>query len=195
MAVEQDISPVQWKFADLTADPRVRERWERVRRYFFLRESTYDMTCRCNIRCEGCYYFEGDKQHVTESCDPRAWRALMQAEKARGITFVVLAGAEPSLVPELLSVCHAELPLGAIATNGLRRISEDIGYRIHISVWGNDDTSLRIRKAKDMLRRQIADPVTFADAVHHGRFNSEVLLIEIYKEKRDVVRLIDSKTP
>jgi MoaA/NifB/PqqE/SkfB family radical SAM enzyme len=155
MAVEQDISPVQWKFADLTADPRVRERWERVRRYFFLRESTYDMTCRCNIRCEGCYYFEGDKQHVTESCDPRAWRALMQVEKARGITFVVLAGAEPSLVPELLSVCHAELPLGAIATNGLRRISEDIGYRIHISVWGNDDTSLRIRKAKDMLRRQI----------------------------------------
>jgi len=81
--------------------------------------------------------------------------ALWQAEKARGITFVVLAGAEPSLVPELLSVCHAELPLGAIATNGLRRISEDIGYRIHISVWGNDDTSLRIRKAKDMLRRQI----------------------------------------
>ena len=147
----------EWKFSDLIADPVVRERWERVRRYFFLRESTYDMTRRCNIRCEGCYYFEGDKQHAAEVRDPKAWRALMQAERERGITYVVLAGAEPSLVPELLAVCFDEMPLGAIATNGLQRIPESVGYRIHISVWGNDDTSLRIRRAKDMLARQIAN--------------------------------------
>jgi MoaA/NifB/PqqE/SkfB family radical SAM enzyme len=153
LAVEQETHP--WKFADLIAQPLVRERWERVRRYFFLRESTYDMTRRCNIRCEGCYYFEGDKQHAAEIGDPEAWRALMQAEKARGITFVVLAGAEPSLVPDLLSVCYAQMSLGAIATNGLKRIPDEVGYKIHISVWGNDDTSLRIRRAKEMLRRQI----------------------------------------
>jgi len=63
------------------------------------------MTHRCNIRCEGCYYFEGDKQHATEIIDPESWRGLMQAEQKRGITYVVLAGAEPSLVPELLAVC------------------------------------------------------------------------------------------
>ena len=50
------------KFSDLLADSAVKERWEKVREYFFLRESTYDMTNRCNIHCEGCYYFEGDKQ-------------------------------------------------------------------------------------------------------------------------------------
>jgi hypothetical protein len=146
---------VQWKFSDLIAQPVVRERWERVRRYFFLRESTYDMTRRCNIHCEGCYYYEGDKQHAAEIGDPDAWRALMKAEKARGITFVVLAGAEPSLVSDLLSVCYQEMPLGAIATNGLRRIPDEVGYKIHVSAWGNDATSLRIRGAKDMLRRQI----------------------------------------
>ncbi|HEY6000630.1 MAG TPA: radical SAM protein [bacterium] len=145
----------EWTFAALTAEPEVRARWERVRRYFFLRESTYDMTRRCNIRCEGCYYFEGDKQHAAEHGDPDAWRALMRAERDRGITYVVLAGAEPSLVPELLRVCHEEMPLGAIASNGIMHIPRAVGYRIHVSVWGNDETSARIRGARHMLARQI----------------------------------------
>lgn len=144
-----------YKFSDLIADPRIRERWETVRRYFFLRESTYDMTRRCNIQCEGCYYFEGEKQHTPENADPDTWRALMQSEKKRGITFVVLAGAEPSLVTDLCQVCFEEMPLGAIATNGIKHIPAEIGYKIHISVWGNDDTSLRVRKARHMLERQI----------------------------------------
>ena len=110
----------RWKFSELLAEPAVKARWEKVRRYFFLRESTYDMTNRCNIRCDGCYYYEGAKQFACENGDPEAWRELMRREKARGITYVVLAGAEPSLVPELLDVCFAEMPLGCIATNGVR---------------------------------------------------------------------------
>ena len=147
-------TPKKWKFKDLVALPGVEDRWNRVRRYFFLRESTYDMTNRCNIRCDGCYYYEGDKQFSRDRRDVEAWRALMREEKKRGITFVVLAGAEPALVPELLQVCHDEMPLGCIATNGTRRIPEAVGYKIHISVWGDDQTSLRVRGAKRMLHRQ-----------------------------------------
>ena len=150
-------APVGYKFSDIIADPVIKERWEKVRRYFFLRESTYDMSNRCNIRCEGCYYFIGDKQFADENDDPAAWRNLFAAEKKRGITFVVLAGAEPSLVPQLCAVAHELIPLGAIATNGLIPIAREIDYRIHISVWGNDVTSLTIRKAPDMLVRQIAN--------------------------------------
>jgi MoaA/NifB/PqqE/SkfB family radical SAM enzyme len=145
----------EWKFAELIEDPVVRERWQKVRKYFFLRESTYDMTNRCNIRCEGCYYFEGEKQFAQENGDPGAWRQLMAAEKARGITFVVLAGAEPSLVPELCRTCFDIIPLGAIATNGVKVIPSSVGYKIHVSVWGNDETSLRVRGAKNLLSRQI----------------------------------------
>ena len=145
----------KWKFSDVLAERSVYERWEKVRQYFFLRESTYDMTNRCNIRCDGCYYYEGEKQFALENQDPDAWRQLMRAEKARGITYVVLAGAEPSLVPELLQACYEEMPLGSIASNGFKGIPASVGYKIHISVWGNDDTSLRIRKAKHLLYRQI----------------------------------------
>jgi organic radical activating enzyme len=147
--------PARLKFSDLLADPGVKARWEKVRRYFFLRESTYDMSNRCNIRCDGCYYFEGDKQFAVENLNSSDWRSLMQAEKARGITYVVLAGAEPSLVPELLQVCYEEMPLGSIATNGFKKIPESVGYKIHISAWGNDETSLRTRKAKNLLKKQI----------------------------------------
>jgi len=147
--------PAQPKFSELLAQPEVRARWEKVRKYFFLRESTYDMSNRCNIRCDGCYYFEGDKQFARETGDAEAWRGLMQAEKARGITYVVLAGAEPSLVPELLKVCYQEMPLGSIATNGFKKIPESVRYKIHISVWGNDETSVRVRKAKHLLKKQV----------------------------------------
>jgi MoaA/NifB/PqqE/SkfB family radical SAM enzyme len=153
--VGQDTSENQWKFSDILADRKIRERWEKVRKYFFLRESTYDMTHRCNIKCDGCYYFEGDKQFARENTDVNAWRNLMKEEKARGITYVVLAGAEPSLVPELCEVCYKEMPLGAIATNGIKFIPESVGYKIHISVWGNDESSLKVRNAKNMLLRQI----------------------------------------
>ena len=144
-----------WKFSELLVDPEVRHRWEKVKKYFSLRESSYDMTNRCNIKCQGCYFYEGVKQFAQENGQPEAWRSLMQEEKSRGITYVVLAGAEPSLVPELLDVCYSEIPLGSIATNGLHRISEAVGYKLHVSVWGNDETSRDVRGAKNMLPRQM----------------------------------------
>ena len=147
----------EYKFSDILAYPEIRERWEKVRKFFFLRESTYDMSNRCNIRCEGCYYFTGEKQFAEENNDENAWKQLLESEKERGITFVVLAGAEPSLVPKLCEVCYKVIPLGAIATNGLITIPKEIDYRIHISVWGNEQTSKAIRKAPNMLGRQIAN--------------------------------------
>lgn len=146
----------EWKFSDILAsDPRIRQKWEKVRKYFFLRESTYDMTRKCNIRCEGCYYYRGEKAGADGIEDPEQWRQLMEEEKQRGITYVVLAGAEPSLVPELLDVCYDRIPLGCIATNGLIPIDKKVDYRIHVSVWGNDATSQQVRNAKNMLSRQI----------------------------------------
>jgi len=149
------VSPKTWTFAEIVKQPDIAARFKRVREYFFLRESTYDMTRRCNVRCDGCYFYEGDKQNAQDNVDPAAWRALFRSEKERGITFVVLAGAEPALVPDLLQVCYDEIPRGAIASNGLVKIPASVGYRIHVSVWGNDATSERIRKAKRMLERQI----------------------------------------
>lgn len=145
----------KWKFKELLQEANVAERFAKVRKYFYLRESTYDMSNRCNLQCDGCYYYEGEKQFTKENRDPAVWRDLMRAEKERGITFVVLAGAEPALVAELLQACYDELPAGCIATNGFKKIPESVGYRLHISVWGNDETTLATRKVDNLLARQI----------------------------------------
>ncbi len=144
-----------WKFSDILADPATSARWQKVRKYFFLRESTYDMTSRCNIRCNGCYFYAGEKQYTRDEDAVGAWETLMRQEKERGITFAVLAGAEPSLVPDLCETCFRQIPLGAIATNGLKFIPAHINYKIHISVWGSDATSYKTRNARNMLARQL----------------------------------------
>jgi MoaA/NifB/PqqE/SkfB family radical SAM enzyme len=118
-------------------DSELKERYAKIKRYFFLRESAYDVTSVCQLRCDGCYYFEGDKYKVTDNRDPGAWRELLQRESERGITYVNLAGAEPSMVPHVLRACYETIPLGTVFTNGLRKIDPDIRYRLHLSVWGD----------------------------------------------------------
>ena len=179
----------EYTFSQILENPAIRHRWEKVRKYFFLRESTYDMTSRCNIRCEGCYYFTGEKQFTADKTDPEEWRLLLEAEKERGITFVVLAGAEPSLVPELCEACHRVIPLGAIATNGIRAIPRDIDYRIHVSVWGNDRTSLAVRKAPDMLARQMDNYAGDQRAVFVYTFSPVNI-----EEAREVTEQLAAKT-
>ncbi len=180
-----NISDIKWKFSDILSDRAIRERWEKVKKYFFLRESTYDMSNRCNLKCDGCYYYEGDKQFAKENNDPEAWRALMREEKARGITYAVLAGAEPSLSPELLKACYDEIPLGSIATNGFKRIPESIDYMVHISVWGNDDTSRKVRGAKHLLKKQIGNYKDDPRAVFVYTFTKENI-DEVYKVMEEI---------
>ena len=67
---ERNNEPKKWKFSELLADHEVRKRWQKVRKYFFLRESTYDMTNLCNIRCDGCYFYEGEKQFAQGNENP-----------------------------------------------------------------------------------------------------------------------------
>ena len=73
--------------------PELKERYAKVKSFFFLKEAAYDVTSVCQLRCDGCYYFEGDKYKVKDNRDPSAWRELMQRERERGITYVNLAGA------------------------------------------------------------------------------------------------------
>lgn len=133
-------------FTEYLQVPELAERYRKVKKYFYLRESAYDVTSVCQLRCEGCYFFEGDKHKTLDHRDPAAWRAFFEQERRRGITYVVLAGAEPALVPRVLEACHDVIPLGSIASNGLKAIPRDIGYRIHLSVWGNSAGDPKYRR-------------------------------------------------
>ena len=123
--------------SELLRVPELGERYRKLKRYFHLRESAYDVTSSCQLRCDGCYYFEGEKYKVQDNRDPEAWRAFFRSERERGINYVILAGAEPALVPKVLRACHDVIPTGSVASNGLKPIDRELRYRVHLSVWGD----------------------------------------------------------
>jgi MoaA/NifB/PqqE/SkfB family radical SAM enzyme len=108
----------------------------------YLKTSTYEISAKCNLKCEGCLFFSGEHayQHE-EEVDTERWREFFRQEAERGITFAFLAGAEPALAPDRLRAAWESIPSGMIVTNGTRRIPEDIGYRLHISLWGSEESS------------------------------------------------------
>lgn len=130
----------------LLQNQKLSERYNKLKRYFFIKESAYDLTSRCQLRCEGCYYFKGEKYQVSDNKNIESWKEFMSNEKVRGINYVNLAGAEPALVPKILETCYRVIPFGTIFTNGLKRIDPQIKYRIQISIWGNKEGDPIYRK-------------------------------------------------
>lgn len=133
-------------FTEYLQNPELAARYQKVKRYFFIRESAYDVTSACQLRCDGCYYFQGDKYQTRDNRSPEAWREFLLQEKERGINYVNLAGAEPAFAPKVLAACYEVIPLGNIFSNGLRKIDTSIRYRIHLSVWGDDTGDPKYRK-------------------------------------------------
>ena len=133
-------------FTEYLQIPELAERYQKVKRYFFIRESAYDVTSACQLRCDGCYYFQGDKYQTRDARSPEVWRQFLLQEQERGINYVNLAGAEPALAPKVLAACYEVIPLGNIFSNGLTRIDPDVRYRIHLSVWGDGTGDPKYRK-------------------------------------------------
>jgi MoaA/NifB/PqqE/SkfB family radical SAM enzyme len=132
----------------LTAAPQLRPRFARAKEFRrILRQvSNFDLTSRCNLRCEGCFYFEGDDyKQATEQADLATWRTFFQDQARRGVTFASIAGAEPALEQDRIAIANEFLPRGVIFTNGTIKIKPSIKYTIVISIWGDAATTAAFR--------------------------------------------------
>ena len=144
-----------------------------------IRPSQYDITNICNLNCEGCFFFVGD-DHVghEEIDDPGAVDAFFAAERARGVNYAEVAGAEPSLAPRKLALMARHIPRGVIYTNGTKKIPREIAYRLQISLWGLPEQSRKLRGA-DIVARQMRqyrddDRAVFVFTIN--RLNVETIL-------------------
>lgn len=106
---------------------------------------SYDITSRCNLWCEGCYYFSGDQHALRDETDLQRWKDHFRAERDRGVTFAYIAGAEPAMEQERLFAVHDNIPNGTVASNGTIMIDKAITYRIIVSVWGDADLTKELR--------------------------------------------------
>lgn len=129
--------------------PRETRRFVDLRRRLGrLHSANYDISNVCNLTCEGCLYFARERGAAAPG-DGRLedWQRLFDHERDRGINFVYMAGAEPSMTPDRIQAAWERIPTGVVFTNGTRRIDPAIGYRLHISLWGVGDTSSTLRGA------------------------------------------------
>lgn len=133
----------------LRENPSLRNGYDRAKSVAraFRRPAFYEVATRCNLLCEGCYFFSDDFAPPTnEVKDATVWEDFFAAEGKRGVTMAYFVGAEPALEQERLLAAANHFPHGNIGTNGTIRLDPAIPYRIGVSVWGVDeeiDTSLR----------------------------------------------------
>lgn len=138
-----------------------------------VKASQYDISSICNLRCEGCLFFSGDEHKAhPATIDLVAVDTFFAVEKRRGVNYIYLAGAEPSLAEKKLAIAWKHIPRGMIATNGIKKISREIGYRIHVSLWGLPADSERLRGANvvaKQLKNYRDDPrAVFVFVVSHA---------------------------
>ncbi len=133
----------------LAADADLARRFARVRdEARGIRISGYDLTKRCNLRCEGCFFFEGElSTRYAEDKSDAEYDAFFAAEVARGINYPHFAGAEPAMVQERLRLAWSHWKRGLVYTNGTVRIDPEIGFMIHVSLWGKPETDELLRGA------------------------------------------------
>jgi len=128
----------------------------------YAHSSFYEISHQCNLRCEGCYFFDDDSYIQKKEAIPiEEWERLYRKEKERGILVGSFFGAEPAMEQERLKLAMKYIPYGNIGTNGTIKISEEILYRIHISVWGGKviDDKLRGKSTFDIaLKNYTNDP-------------------------------------
>lgn len=123
----------------------------------FSTPSFYEISARCNLKCEGCYYFDPEtfRGEQVEAADfDAAWPGFLESERARGVTMPYFLGAEPALEQRRLVVASRYFQRANLGTNGTVFLDPEIPYRISISAWAAsaaDDAWLRggsaLRKA------------------------------------------------
>ncbi|NVM04355.1 MAG: radical SAM protein [Candidatus Helarchaeota archaeon] len=87
----------------------------------------YDLTYKCNLRCEHCYFFSSVEEKRRENAihtelTDNQWLKVFKYHKSRGITSAAITGGEPTLRMNLLYDAVKIFPRVQIATNGIIKI-------------------------------------------------------------------------
>ena len=122
------------------------------RRFHRMVTSTYDVHDSCNLRCEGCSYFVTDRLSKPASPSLDAYDHFFASEVARGVTYPIFSGAEPSLNQGPLHVAARHWHYGAVFTNGIKQVDRDLPFRIVVSLWSGPRGAHKLRGADTYVK-------------------------------------------
>lgn len=109
-----------------------------------IKASSIDITNKCNLRCKGCYFYEGQMDQRAGSDE--ALDKLIKKELARGTNYLTVLGGEPSIVLDRLLKIYHNFNI-MVVTNGIVRIPYTRFEKmpIAVSVWGDNETDKKMR--------------------------------------------------
>lgn len=128
----------------LISAPDLRKTYEVAKHiiHLFSRPGFYEISDRCNLKCEGCYYFDPEVfqgESSNRDAFDNNWNALLKQEVARGVTMPYFLGAEPALEKKRLLEASRHFTRANVGTNGTIFIDPEIPFRISISAWAADE--------------------------------------------------------
>ena len=133
----------------LEDEPETALKYKKIRKYVTgITSSGYDFSNRCNLKCEGCSYYEGDGwSNYVDNHELREWDLFFKKEVKRGVNYPFIAGGEPSLQIDRLILANEYWKHGMVFTNGIIPIPKEVSFSIHVSFWGNDESEKKLRGA------------------------------------------------
>ncbi len=139
-----------------------------VRRYFEFRVNrippaiNYDITYRCQLTCEHCYFAKSwvrDRKDEELELTDDQWRKVFKKHYSLGITNASITGGEPTLRMPVVEAAYNTFNSIQVATNGIIKMPEQLRCVIWVSIDGTEGTHNRIRGAKcyQKIMRNIQD--------------------------------------
>ncbi|OLS14216.1 MAG: radical SAM domain protein [Promethearchaeota archaeon CR_4] len=109
----------------------------------------YDITWRCNLRCVHCYYWRSIEQLgiAHRELTSGEWHEEFLRARAAGAHSASLTGGEPTLRMDVIRDAYNIFPIIQIATNGVKKVPEDIKCCIWVSIDGDEEIHNKIRGA------------------------------------------------
>ncbi len=103
----------------------------------------FDITSRCNLNCEHCYWrktYDPDKEYSDAE-----WIRIFTEFRQKGVRSAFLTGGEPSLRLDVIRAAYDIFDSITIVSNGIIPIPADIKTRIFVSIDGPREIHNRIR--------------------------------------------------
>ena len=109
--------------------------------------SSVDVTNRCNLRCNHCYFFEHEHP---ENSTLEQWRAFFEQLKSEGFPFFscTWVGGEPLMRQEIIELGAPYFRSNMVVTNGTIEIPDWPHIHFKVSVDGKEERHNRLRGAK-----------------------------------------------
>lgn len=111
----------------------------------------YDITYRCQLNCEHCYFARSwvkDRKNDELELSDDQWKRIFKKHYALGITNASITGGEPTLRMPVVEAAYRTFDSIQVATNGINKIPDRLHCVIWVSIDGTETTHNRIRGAK-----------------------------------------------